>query len=293
MADLLARLAADGLLNEDASSLLDGGGGEAGVDRQTVVLVGVTGDGKSSTGNTLCGAEAFRVSGGFKSETQECAHADYLRGGAFWRVVDTVGLHDTGLSQKEVLDRFSMFADRTTAGIDAFLFVVRWGRFKPEHDAAMSSFVANCGEAALGHTVLVFTHCRDAQGALQQALTADAPETLRSWASQVQGVVGIENPPPGSDPEASRPARDAVHQALEKLLAANGGRRYSNAALAEARARAAEKEEAERAAFAAAVADWRKGTGPVTIEREAGVITRPAGCYEEASTAVSSDAKSG
>ena len=29
------------------------------------------------------------------------------------------------------------------------------GRFKPEHDAALDSFVRNCGEAALQHTVLV------------------------------------------------------------------------------------------------------------------------------------------
>ena len=65
----------NGMLNADAASLLDDG-----FQRHTVVLVGVTGDGKSSTGNTLCGTSAFQVSAGFKSETQELAHADYLCG---------------------------------------------------------------------------------------------------------------------------------------------------------------------------------------------------------------------
>ena len=78
-----------------------------------------------------CGQSVFKVSGGLHSETQagsagtaaaavknvrrcterkilpttactqELAHADYLRGGSFWRVIDTVGLNDTGLSQTE------------------------------------------------------------------------------------------------------------------------------------------------------------------------------------------------
>ena len=66
-----------------------------------------------------CGQAVFPVSGGLHSETQaetciavleilridaalqELAHADYLCGGSFWRVIDTVGLNDTGLSQAE------------------------------------------------------------------------------------------------------------------------------------------------------------------------------------------------
>lgn len=116
------------MLNPDAASLLEGD------QHHTLVLVGVTGDGKSSTGNALCGQAVFPVSGGLHSETQELAHADYLRSGSFWRIIDTVGLNDTGLSQKEVLDRFSTFAEAAAEGISVFLFVVRWGRFKPEHD---------------------------------------------------------------------------------------------------------------------------------------------------------------
>lgn len=32
---------------------------------------------------------------------QELAKADYLCGAAFWRVIDTIGLHDTNLTEKE------------------------------------------------------------------------------------------------------------------------------------------------------------------------------------------------
>ena len=81
------------------------------VVRKTVVLVGVTGDGKSSTGNSLCGLLAFKTSGGLQSETQAPTFSDYRRAGTFWRVIDTIGLEDTGLPRTEVLRRFGLFSD--------------------------------------------------------------------------------------------------------------------------------------------------------------------------------------
>ena len=47
--------------------------------QRTIVMVGVTGDGKSTTANTLCGTDAFDTSASFGSETAEAAHADYLQ----------------------------------------------------------------------------------------------------------------------------------------------------------------------------------------------------------------------
>ena len=80
-------------------------------DRRVIVLCGVTGDGKSSTGNTLAGStSSFAVSGGLSSATQECAHVDYLFGDVATRVVDTIGFSDTSLSAEATLERFRAFA---------------------------------------------------------------------------------------------------------------------------------------------------------------------------------------
>ena len=198
--------------------------------------------------------------------TDECASTDYLlvQAGELveMRVIDTIGLQDTDLPAAEVVERFSKFSDLVPCGIDVFLFVVRWGRFKPEHEAALDAFAANCGEVALRHTLLVFTHCSESAEGLERVLTRDAPASLREWAAKAGGAVAVDNV------LAAPEGRAALHDAIERLCATNKEHAYSNDALAEARRRHDARQEEERAAFSAAVADWRKGSGPVVVERE-------------------------
>ena len=63
------------------------------MQQRACVVVGVTGDGKSTTGNTLCGRDAFETSAGLSSTTRGHAIATYTAGGSLsgtlWRVVDT------------------------------------------------------------------------------------------------------------------------------------------------------------------------------------------------------------
>ena len=181
-------------------------------------------------------------------------------------MVDTVGLQDTDLSAEEVMARFSAFSDHVPLGINVFLFVARYGRWKPEHEAAMDAFVRNCGEAALGHTLLVFTSCKLGDDELQRQLAEHAPKSLARLLDNLAG------PPVGIDNLGDQGARSALQAAVDAACAARpaGQRRYTNAALAEARLRHDARQEEERVAFAAAVSDWRKRDGPLVVEREAG-----------------------
>ena len=124
--------------------------------------------------------------------------------------------------------------------------------------------MANVGSAALPHTLLVFTGCSLGAAELAEALEKHAPASLRALLPKLAGPpIGVDNV------GAPKEARAALHAGVDAALARNGGALYTHAALDEARARYDAKREKERAAFAAAVSDWRKrGDGPVQIERE-------------------------
>ena len=230
------------------------------------VQVGVTGDGKSTTGNTIVGRAVFSTASGLCSSTSEAEHADFLsvEGGVpvEWRVVDTVGLHDTDMSGAETMRRFAAFSDSTPLGIDVFLFVARWGRWKPEHEAALDAFVANCGEEALSRTLLVWTCCSLSPAQLKAQVHTSAPKSLRLLLPKLAG------PPCGVEQvaEGAAGARATLRGAMKNVVGKVD--RYTNAALREARKRYDSRKEDERREFAAAIADLRKRSGPVVIERE-------------------------
>eukprot|EP00971_Amphidinium_carterae_P188307 3737999-Amphidinium_carterae.1 len=80
-------------------------------NRATLVMVGPTGQGKSTLGNMLAGGGAayapFTTSDDFDSETLESAHADFAFDQQELRVIDTIGFLDTRMDANQNMDKFA------------------------------------------------------------------------------------------------------------------------------------------------------------------------------------------
>jgi hypothetical protein len=208
----------------------------------TLVMVGPTGQGKSTLGNLLAGGKGFApfsTSDDFDSETLEASHADFAYDLQTFRAIDTIGFLDTRMDKTQNMDKFAGFADRAPGGIDAFLFVLKKGRFTEQSLGQIAAFRAIAGEEALRHTLLVFTHCgNETNESLRDRCDNTSNTHLRAAMSSCVGVVGVDSLMAGRKGD-----RDALLTEIKHVIKANGGRKYDNATISEARERRSELQE--------------------------------------------------
>mmetsp|Transcript_99742 Transcript_99742/g.157876 ORF Transcript_99742/g.157876 Transcript_99742/m.157876 type:complete len:364 (-) Transcript_99742:304-1395(-) len=213
-------------------------------EKVTIVMVGPTGQGKSTLGNLIAGGGAgyqpFTTSDDFDSMTIEAAHSDFAFDKVEHRAIDTIGFLDTRMDATQNMDKFAGFADRAPGGIDAFVFVLKKGRFTEQSLGQISAFRSVAGETAMRHTMLIFTHCgTETNEALSERCHSSTNPHLRSAVESCQQVLGVDS----LSPERCEDDREAVLNAVKEIVAANHGQKYDNTALTEARKRREELEQ--------------------------------------------------
>nr|CAG8638794.1 14536_t:CDS:1 [Entrophospora candida] len=91
---------------------------------RTIMLVGRAGSGKSALANAIAGTDDFSEGSGCTSGTRNYQTKSYLIDDNLYRIIDTVGIEDTELTEKQVADATDFIKD----GLHQILFVIN-GRF--------------------------------------------------------------------------------------------------------------------------------------------------------------------
>ncbi|XDV12072.1 hypothetical protein PO909_000816 [Leuciscus waleckii] len=188
-----------------------------------LVMVGRTGAGKSSSGNTILGRKAFRVAKSPSSVTKECGKESEEVAGREIAVVDTPGMFDTDISEEELLkQKISKCINMTAPGPHAIILVIKLETFTKEERNSVEKIRAIFGEEADKHTIILFTHGDQLTDTIEEFI--EASEDLREILSRCGERYHVFNNKDMED-------RNQVVELLEKvedMVSDNGGGFYTS-----------------------------------------------------------------